>query len=92
MVQHRLDRGIRQMLFGTDDMRDLHLKVIDHGGEIIKNGTIAAHNDGIWNQSTVPFDVSAHGVIDGDDRIAWNKKSDDIRPPLLLELLALFDG
>ena len=77
------------MLFGADDVRDLHVGIIDNGREVVEDRAIAAHDDRIGHQSAVPFDVSAHGVVDGDLLIARDEKPHNERSSRRFEFLPL---
>ena len=42
---HQLVRRVRQMLLATDYMRDLHERVVDGAGELIRRVAIRLHQD-----------------------------------------------
>ena len=60
--QHLLFWGIRQMLFGSNDIGDAHRHVIDDVRQVEHRGSIAAHENEIFDDRMIEFDITSHCV------------------------------
>ena len=63
-IDGKLTRGIRKMLFGTDDMGDFHEGIIDHDSEIIDRDTVGFHDDEITDTGRL-ITVEDHYAVGG---------------------------
>lgn len=80
-------------LLGSDHVRDLHLRVVDDGGEVVQRHPVPPHDDRVRNQPAVPLHVTANVVLDRDlAGIPRNQKPHHKRPAFRLVLLTLSVG
>ncbi len=70
------------MLFGTNDVRNLHLRIVDDGGEIVERRAVGPLDHRIGEQRTVPFDMPADMVVELHFAVARNQEPQDPRLPL----------
>src|SRR5438105_12868193 len=66
---------IRQVVFATDHVRDLHFDIVDNVHEMKNPGAIWTANSHVWLQTAVEFDATTDLVIN-HDRPADRSKSD----------------
>ena len=81
--QGGMDQGLNgrigKMLFRANDVRDLHLCVVNDGGKVVKERTITAHDDGVWHKGTIPFHVTSDSIVDRNLLVAGDQKPNDKR-------------
>ena len=70
---------VRQMLLGADDMRDLHVVIVDDDGEVVRRQTIGADEDEVAERFALPRHLAADQIVDGDVAVVGNMKTDRVR-------------
>src|SRR5262249_15496323 len=84
-----LPRGIGEMLLGANDMRNLHVVVVDNVGKVVKTSAVRALNDMVLLVN--PFDnhVAADVIAKAASALARHLKTDDALAALRFELAPL---
>src|SRR6185369_17777399 len=79
LVEEQLPRRIRNVIFATNHMADLHEGVINHDGEVVRRNAAGAHEDEIADDIGHERHASANEIIEGDLAIAIGYAEPDHR-------------
>ena len=66
LVDEDLARGVGQVVVAADDVRDAHVRVVAHHGEVVGGGAVGAHDDHVVHHLGREADVAVHGVVELD--------------------------
>ena len=65
-IQRELARGVGQVVLAADDVRDLHQRVVDGGGELVGGRAVRAQDHEVLDRADRDADVAAGRVVDDD--------------------------
>ena len=68
LVDLRLPRGIGQVIDAADDMRHLHVVIVDDDGEIVGRVAVGAQDDEVVELLVREHDAALHLVVDRRSR------------------------
>ena len=91
-MQQRLNSRICQMLFRTDHVSDLHLRIVNDCRKVVEERAVAAHDDRVRHQCAIPFHVPSHCIVNRDFLISRNQESHDMRLPFGIQPRAVGIG
>jgi len=74
------------MFFGADDVRDLHVMVVDDGRQMVEARTIGPLDDVVLFAGPLEADFASDEIVDEQLALARHFESDDGLPALGLEL------
>ena len=63
-VDQHLAMRVRQVLLGADDVRDLHLMIVDDDGEVVRRQPVGADQDEVAERLLPPRHLAADHVVD----------------------------
>ena len=66
LVDEDLARGVRQVVVAADDVRDAHVRVVAHHGEVVGGASVGAHDDHVVHHFGGEAHVAVHGVVELD--------------------------
>ena len=69
LVDQNLTGRVRQMVVAADDMRDLHVRVIAHHGEVVRGRAIRAHDDHVVHDVGRELRMTVYGVVECDGAV-----------------------
>src|SRR4029079_10283574 len=72
---------VRQMLLGADDVRDLHLVIVDDDGEVVRRQAVGADADEVAERFLPPRDLAADQIVDGDVAVVRHVEAQRERRP-----------
>ena len=80
-VDLRLARGVGQVVDAADDVRDLHVVVVDDDGEIVGRGAVAAQDDEVVELLVGEHDAALHLIVDHGLALARRLEPDHVGLP-----------
>ena len=66
LVHENLPRRVREVIVASDDVGDLHVGIVDHGGEIVGGSAVAAHQHEVIHGAGREDRLAAHRVVNDD--------------------------
>ncbi len=66
--QQQLARRVGEVVVAADDVRDAHVAVVDHRGEVVAGGAVGAHDDEVADGALLDHNGAADDVVDGRRR------------------------
>ena len=70
LVDEDLARGVGQVVVAADDVRDAHVRVVAHHGEVVGGAFVGAHDDHVVHHVGREAHVAVHGVVELDGAAA----------------------
>ena len=77
LVDLHLAGGVGEVVDAADDVRDAHVVVVDHDGEIVGRGAVAAQDDHVVQLSVRHHDAALHSVVDHRLALAGRPQAQD---------------
>ena len=66
LVDEDLARRVGQVVVAADDVRDAHVRVVAHHGEVVGGASVGAHDDHVVHHLGREAHVAVHGVVELD--------------------------
>ena len=78
------------MLFGADHVRDLHVVIVDHAGQVVQARAVGPLDDVVLLAGPIELDLAADQVVDDQLALAGHLQPHDGLAPFGLEPAACF--
>src|SRR5438105_13872164 len=75
-IDEHLSMRVRKVLLGADDMRDLHVVIIDHYREVVSRQAVRSHDDEVAKRFFLPGDFAANQIVDRHVAVVRDMKPD----------------
>jgi hypothetical protein len=66
LVEKQLPRRVRNVILAPDHMRNLHQRIVDNDGKVIRRVPVGAYKHGITDDFAAERDVAANDIVECD--------------------------